>query len=764
MRARSSIVLVILTIILSACSNTRFLTNDQILYTGRTKIGIINTHKVKKTSSVKNQVSSVTSHKVNNAIFGRRVLPPVGLWVHNYWKVGETKKIRSWLYKTLSSSPVLLTDVNPELRSKKIENELFDLGYFHTKAWSHIDTNENNLKKARVSYFVDLAPPYNYNKIAYDTISDPLDSLISKNSFKDQIKPGDQFNLSVLKTARNTLSQRIQNRGYFYFTPEFIELQADTLNDIGKINLLIGKKKELTKSILSVYKINNIIINNSQGSDTAISKTDTAWYKGIAIVSSGNILKDEVLLNSVLFRKGDNYSYNVYQSTINRLNNLGVFKSVNVTFKQNISDSLNYLLDVFIILVMSDNINVDFEANLITKSSGYFGPLFSTSVSHGNTFRGAERLKLALTGGFEWQWGTKPASQLGTYSYEFGISSGLTVPEIIIPFVQMTSSSLIMQRTSINADLNLLNRVAYYNMTSRKTNLNYQWSMNKNIQHSFYPVYLNSVNLLRTTAAFDSVVNENIYIRKSFEEQFILGSKYEFTYNNTLIIRPNNFLFIGGISTAGNLIDLVSGPGKNKSERPYLFLNNIYSQYVKLTTDFRYYRNGFNKSLAFRIYAGLGIPYGNSTALPYVEQFFSGGAYSVRGFTARYLGPGSFHTTDQSGYIDQSGDLKLESNIEYRFGMSKILKGAIFIETGNIWLVNEDPNRPGAVFRLNTFYDQLAVGTGVGLRFDFTFFVLRADVGFPIRTPYMENNRNWLFGTNKIFSGGQFYLTIGYPF
>ncbi len=564
MRARSSVILVTLTFILSACSNTRFLTNDQVLYTGKTKIVIINSHKVKKTSSVKNQVSSITSHKINNALFGRRVLPPVGLWVHNYWKADESKKLWSWFYNTLSSSPVLISEVNPELRSKKIESELFDLGYFHTKAWSHIDTNKNNPRKARVSYFIDLAPPFHYNMIVYDTISDPLDNLISKNSFKDQIKPGDQFNLAVLKTSRDTLSRRIQNSGYFYFVPEFIELQADTLKETGKLNLLIGKKKELPKSVLSAYKLNNIIINNSQGSDSASTKADTTWYDGIAIISSGKILKDELLLNSVFFRKGDNYSYNAYQSTLNRLNNLGVFKSVNISFKQNKSDSLAYLLDVVINLVMLDNISLDFEINLITESSGYFGPLLSTSISHGNTFKGAERLKLALTGGFEWQWGTKSESQLGTYSYEVGINSGLTVPGIIIPFIKRAPSSMIMQRTSINADLNLLNRVAYYNMASIKTNLNYQWSVNKNIQHSFYPIYLNSVNLLRTTPAFDSVVNENIYIRKSFEEQFILGSKYEFTYNNTLTIRPNNFLFTTGISAAGNIIDLFTGLGKSR--------------------------------------------------------------------------------------------------------------------------------------------------------------------------------------------------------
>jgi hypothetical protein len=413
---------------------------------------------------------------------------------------------------------------------------------------------------------------------------------------------------------------------------------------------------------------------------------------------------------------------------------------------------------------MADNINLDIEGDLATKSSGYFGPLFGISVSHGNAFHGAERLKVGLTGGFEWQWGAKSEDQIGTYSYQYGINSGLTYPRIILPFRHGRSGTMLLQRTVINGELSLLNRTAYYRMFSFKTNLNYQWSKNKNIQHSFYPLYVNSVNLLETTAEFDSVVNDNIYIKKSFEEQFIIGPKYEINFNNTLIKRPNNYIFIGGIGTSGNFIDLIAGMGKEPSERPYYFMNNIYSQYLKFTTDFRYYRNGFNKSLVFRLYAGIGMPYGNSAALPYVEQFFSGGAYSLRGFTARYLGPGSFYTDDQSGYIDQSGDIKLESNLEFRFDMSKLMKGAIFIETGNIWLTNEDPNRPGAKFNTSTFYDQLAVSSGFGFRFDFSFFVLRTDFGMPLRTPYKTEGKNWLFGTDKILSGTLFNLAIGYPF
>jgi hemolysin activation/secretion protein len=337
------------------------------------------------------------------------------------------------------------------------------------------------------------------------------------------------------------------------------------------------------------------------------------------------------------------------------------------------------------------------------------------------------------------------------------------LPRIIVPYNRDKKTAMLLQRTAVNLELSILNRTAYYKMFSAKTNLNYQWSKSRTTQHSYFPIYVNSVNLLETTPEFDSVVNENIYIRKSFEEQFIIGMKYEFNFNNTLTVRPNNFFFQGGVGTSGNLVDLIAGLGKTPEERPYNFLNNIYSQYVKFTTDFRYYRNVFDKSIVFRIYAGLGLPYGNSLALPYVEQFFSGGAYSIRAFTARYLGPGSYHE-DNSGYIDQSGDIKLEANMEFRFAMSKLLKGALFIETGNIWLVNEDENRPGARFHLDTFYNELAVGTGFGLRFDFTFFVLRTDIGIPLRNPYKTDNENWLFGTDEMFTNALFHLAIGYPF
>ena len=763
MRIILSIFPIIILLALSGCSNTRFLTDSQVLYTGREKVEIIEKKQGASNTSVKAYVKSVTHHKVNSSLFGRRLLPPIGLWVHNYWKPDENRKIGSWLSKTLSAPPILLSEVNPELRAQKIENDLFDQGYFKTNAWSVIDTSTRNSKKARVAYFVELAPPSFYEQIVFDTLRETVDTLISQDNFKNYIKTGDQYNFETLKTARNELSRGIQNQGYFYFIPDFIELSADTTAEEYKLNLVVGRNKELPRSVLSTYKIDNIIIHISQPSDTASLKVDTTQVDDISIISSGDFLKPAVLAKAVYFNKGELYSHTAYQHTLSRLNKLGVFSYVRISFEQPEEDSLLNNLDVRIHITMSDNVNVDFEADLVTKSTGYFGPQVLVGISHSNTFKGAEKIRVGLNGGFEWQWGNKSENELGTFSYDFGVSSGLAFPKIILPAKWSKNKPLVVQQTSVNLDFNLLNRTAYYKMFSSMANFNYNWSKTREIQHLYTPLYLNSVKLLQTTPAFDSVVNENIYIRKSFEEQFIFGARYAFTYDNTFKTRPRNIFFQAAINTSGNFIDLIEGIGKDDSERPYLFLNNIYSQYVKITTDLRYYMHGVNKTFVVRLYAGMGMPYGNSTVLPYVEQFFSGGAYSVRGFVARYLGPGSYNE-EKSGYIDQSGDMKLEGNLEYRFGLSKIVKGALFLETGNIWLINEDENRPGAKFDIHTFYNQLAVGAGVGLRFDFNFFVLRTDLGFPLRTPYITDEKHWLFGTNSILSGGLFYLAIGYPF
>ncbi len=293
-----------------------------------------------------------------------------------------------------------------------------------------------------------------------------------------------------------------------------------------------------------------------------------------------------------------------------------------------------------------------------------------------------------------------------------------------------------MPQTSVTLGFEFLNKIQYYRMNSMNMGYAYQWKKSDRITHIYYPINFNSITLLKTTPEFDSILNSNPYIKKSFEEQFIAGMKYNFIYDNSSSKQTNGFYFQGGISTSGNLIDLFKRISSDTEERPYTTIGNVYSQFLKLTTDLRYYRNIDKHSLAFRLYAGVGFPYSNSVVMPYVEQFYSGGSNSIRAFVARSLGPGAYHAESSSDIIDQTGDVKLEGNVEYRFSLSEVVKGALFLDAGNVWLLNKDENRPDAEFHFNTFTNQLAVGTGFGLRFDFSFFILRIDLGFPLRNAY----------------------------
>ena len=306
-----------------------------------------------------------------------------------------------------------------------------------------------------------------------------------------------------------------------------------------------------------------------------------------------------------------------------------------------------------------------------------------------------------------------------------------------------------------------MNNIQYYRMSSLNLGFSYQWKKRQKITNVFYPININLVDLLATTPEFDTIVNTNPYVKKSFEEQYIAGMKYDFIYDNSTRKRGGTYLQLS-LGTSGNLLDLIKS--RSDGERPYTIIGNVYSQFIKVSADFRFYTNTTKKGLVFRLYSGAGFSYLNSTVMPYIEQFYSGGANSVRAFAARSLGPGSYKPDPSSGIIDQTGDIKIEGNVEYRFPLSKTVLGALFVDAGNVWLLNGDENRPGANFELNNFGKQLAVGTGVGLRFDFNFFVLRTDLGMRLRTPYANENGKYWLSSKEMFSEFLLSLAIGYPF
>ncbi len=754
---------VLVTMIMCSCSNTKFLAGDQLLYTGRKTIIISDSAKFSDINA-KQTIESVTAYQPNNSLAGKRLLPPLGLWIYNYMKPKEGKK-PGWLFRTFSKEPVLVSKVEPHLRSQKLKSELFGNGYFHSRVWSEIDTSRRNRHKAKINYNIKPGQPFRYHEISFDPPVDEVDSIISSVQKDLMIKPNDIFSLETVKSEAKRISSQVLEKGYFYFTPNHVKWTADTNHIPYKIDLRIGTNDELMQNAGRKFFIGNItarIINSTDINDQYLAE-DTIIFNGINIISRGMSLKPEVLARSIYFRKGECYSALKHRQTLSHLNSYGVFRFINLQYIPDTDTSFNKM-DALMDLTLMKNISLDLESNVVTKSTGFAGPGFEAKLAHGNLSKAANRLQLKLNGGIEWQINGNSNSTLGQVSYNVGVSTSLTFPKLIKPAKLFNSDSFNLPQTSLTAGFDFLNKIQYYRMSSLNLGFGYQWKKPDKITHVFYPLWFNSVDLLKTTPEFDSILNENPYIRKSFEEQFIAGMKYDFIYDNSTSGKRNGFYFQAGISSSGNLIDIVKTATSKDEERPYSIGRNIYSQFMKFTTDIRYYRKLQDKSLVFRFYSGLGIPYSNSVVMPYVEQFYSGGSNSIRAFIARSLGPGSLKPDETSDIIDQTGDIKLEGNMEYRFRLSKVLHGALFVDAGNIWLLRPDVNRPGAEFHFNTFADQLYMGTGFGLRFDFSFFVLRTDLGFPLRTAYLIEDSNWVRKTRDIVGGTTFNLAIGYPF
>jgi outer membrane protein assembly factor BamA len=366
-------------------------------------------------------------------------------------------------------------------------------------------------------------------------------------------------------------------------------------------------------------------------------------------------------------------------------------------------------------------------------------------------------------------------------SYELGVQASLTIPRIVSPFELRNLRTEFVPKTRIGLGFNFLNRVQYFQMNSFNASYSYNWRPKKEFTHDVTPINLQYVQLAKTTLAFDTLLAQNQFLRRSFEDQFIIGSIYQFTFTNQLETnRTHQFFDNFTLDGSGNLINglqSLTGADEPEEDMPRTIFGKPYSQYVRAENDFRYYFNFGNESqIATRFLAGIGYAHGNSTVLPYVKQFSIGGPNSIRAFRARSIGPGTYDAPDSLtfSYFDQTGDIKLEANIEYRFPLAGFFKGAVFIDAGNIWLLNEtlkpngEPDKPGGLFKGNEFLSELAVGTGFGLRIDVEFFVMRFDVGIPVRSPNMPDGEQNVLSDLKFGFKGDNSLTlniaIGYPF
>lgn len=758
--------LLLTSFILVGCSNTKYLKEGEVLYTGAS-VEI----KGKKNESIANEINEVIKPEPNSTAFG---LLRIKLWIYN--QIEEPKKKKGLKYNLkykLGESAVLMEQVNVGRTVDLINNRLINNGYFFPKVTSEIQQKEKS-KKALVKYTIEKGKQYTINELIYPNDTNRLEKIINQEKENSFVAIGDGYNLNTLKEERSRLNAILKDSGYFYFDEDFLLWEIDsTLN--GKVNVYLTLKNNLSKKALAVYTLNSISINPvyDLSDSTNFNKLDSLDLGNVIYLEKDSLYRPKIIADIVTLKKGNYYNRYLHEQTLERFSTLGPFKFVNINFKEN--PSLPNHLDAYINLTPLPKKSLRGELSATSKSNNFVGSSIEASYTNRNFLRGAELFQANINFGFETQ---LIEDAKGLNSYDIGTDLELSIPRFIAPFNIDFSNQRYLPKTVIKAGYRILNRVQFYQMNSINASFGYRWKQNTTLSHQLFPLNFTYARLANTTDQFEEILTANPTLRRSFEEQFILGTTYRIVYDSRLKKdKKHNYYISLNTEAAGNTIQLgalLVNP-KTEANQTYEVLGLPFSQYIRSEIEFKYqYTIDKHNQLVGRIISGAGVPFGNSSTLPYIKQFFIGGSNSIRAFQARTLGPGTYQLPDDeqrnSLFLDQSGDLKLEANLEYRFDLISILKGAVFIDAGNVWLINEDSLKPGGKFETSQFIQELAVGTGAGLRIDASFFILRFDLAFPLRKPYLPLDERWTFSDINIGSktwrrdNMVLNIAIGYPF
>ena len=754
---------IVLTLLVASCSTTRRIPDDEILYTGvkAVKIGLSDSTKVP--SEMASSIKSAVDVAPNNyfKLIGWRYPFPLGLWVYNNWPNPE-KGFRHWLYEKLVEEPVLVSDVRPEVRTHMIEQILDNNGYFSGTATYSLVQGKNR-KKAKILYDINPGPGYPLRDIYLlpDTsaISHLIDSLAHHDSYLSAYRP--RYSSDSLSIARTRITNSLRNRGYYFFRPEFIEYLADSIAHPGEIELKMMLASNIPSFALMPYTTGKITVHVDRYQGGGIPDT-VNLQRATLIQMMPSRLRRKLIDENVTFRSDRLFAVRNMDRTQSNLARLGIFNNINIEAVPDTSGHDTHRLNVDIYATFDSPLETSLEVNASSKSNSYIGPGLTFGVTNKNMFGGGEQLSVKLTGSYEWQTGSGRRGNIFN-SYELGLTGSLAFPRLLAPsWIPRSRYNLNWTRMQLNADL--LNRPHYFKMAQFSASINYDWRLRRYVSNTLTLFKLTYTNLMHTTHDFDSIMAANPAVAQSFMSQFIPQMSYTYVYDRTFG-RDNTLNWQFTVQEAGNIFWAIYRACGKKGEKE--LFGTPFSQFVKGQAQLVWGRRigqGDNWIVS-RVAAGAAHAYGNSTQVPYSEQFYVGGANSVRAFTVRSIGPGSYKAPpgQPEDYFDRTGTFKFEANVEYRFPIMGPLHGALFVDSGNVWLLKSDPLRPGGTLRGKTFLRDLALGTGVGLRVDISMLVLRGDLGIGIHAPYDTGKRGY-YNMTSFGKSLAFHLAIGYPF
>lgn len=762
------------TLLLTGCFNTRFLEDGEVLFK-KNKILYSGNKPPKGQKDITSELIDISQLQPNRKFLG---LTKTALWFYNVASQRRENKFRYWVKNKIGEPPVLYDSLYAARSLLLMNNYLENNGFFYaTVDYATVIKR----KKATLVYLVDLDEVYRINNVKFPPPKDPVTTIAYDNKENTKIKPCAPFEVSALKDERDRIANDMRNAGYYYFNREYVNFDLDSNDTKNTVDVLVRVLPPTDSTEHELYYINNVFVHTDFSVEKLKTEVryDTLYRNEYRFISEKLNYRPEVLLRAIHFGKGEKYSRLNYQRTLNQLADLGVFRFINIKFEPAVTNGPhgdNYL-NCIITLTPSKKQEWGVEAEANNNTTYLMGLALTFSYRNKNIFRGAELFELSATGGFETNF-VRGREFFNTL--DLTANANLYLNKFLVPFKLKRPPRSFRPKTIISLRSSFLQRIGFYTVNSTNLSFGYDWRETVNKRHILNPIVVSLVRVLDQSTSFRQILERSQTLKNSFTEQLIIGWDYTYIWTS----KPkrfdrSSFFFRGFLDVAGNLINGINRLARiNRNDpRPYKMFNIPYAQYVLTNVDGRnYFRIGKEAQLVSRIFGGIGVPYGNSSALPYVKQFFSGGSVGIRAWRVRTLGPGSFVFEDSdvadedNFFFDQTGDIKIEMNLELRFPIYRFIKAALFLDAGNIWTLEADTLRPGANFAVNRFYKELALGTGIGFRFDFSYFVLRFDVGIPLHDPGSPEDNNWIIRNFGLRSSEQrseflkFNLAIGYPF
>lgn len=694
----------------------------------------------------------------------------LNLIIYNMANHGNINGVKKWIMDNMGEAPVIYDSILADYSSDQMRDYLINKGYLDASV-----TYEASLrrKKASVEYIVKTGHIYLIDTLIVERNGNILSGYIKRYMKESLIKRGSPLSLNLINQENKRIETALNNAGFYKFSASAIKYDVDTIEGHEKVNVYMRVQSDTLRGNTQRYYLRNFQIYSDYN---AIRQTPYSLRNTIGtyqFYSDSVRVNDEVIQSVIFMRYGQLFSRKDYNYTNNRLADLGVFKFISIRFNEVAKDSL----DCVIRLTPGKRrvVGGELEGNNVESS---VGSLVRFYYKNQNWLHRANKLDFSINAGTE-----IPLFATGNPIIDASVQFSAIFPKFYSPILRNKISPYFNAKTRLTLSLNYQLRSGVYRLGSYNFAFGYDWKESDYKRHQLNPITLTVLQSLPLSDVFRDQLNLDPQLKLSFQNQIISGANYTFTFTNQTSDNSKSFSFFRAyIETSGFLVKGVQSSlaiRPNTEDGVTRIAGSPYSNFVKTDYDYRrYIKFGENRTLVLRGFGGVAFHFWNSAiSIPYIKQYYAGGTNDIRAWRIRYLGPGSYNIYTQSDtsleriFVNQTGEMKLEANLEYRFGIFGLLKGAFFTDMGNIWTVKKKENLPNGNFDFTRFYREIAIGSGFGVRLDFSFFIFRLDMAVPIRDPIAHQfGSTWIFNSPQIDSWKTFRglivynLAIGYPF